>query len=357
MSTSPDRSNPLPLDGATVSGPIYVHLLNSEPDIARVLFFIDPTENDATLEGHAAAGGDPASDAFRRGDVTVPYDLMGGTTAANPWDTTTDPTGNNRVAFDVDGTHTVKVAVLYTDDTTDVFSATLTTNNSPSAVTYPQVPAGLSLSTPSDDMIRVSWTNTATGVGGFDDTVSYEYRYRLSSSAWGSATPTPDGTGGPFDITGLLGGEAYDVQIRGVDADGDVSGWSATASATTTGTSVTPPGSTRTDGATGRSISHATTHGPDFTYVSKPFEAGRNANANNAPKAPPASYGLALLNVAIYDATITAWETKYTYMRPRPIEMDSSLTPIIATPNSPSYPAEHAVAAGCCIRSSCIPVS
>jgi membrane-associated phospholipid phosphatase len=61
---------------------------------------------------------------------------------------------------------------------------------------------------------------------------------------------------------------------------------------------------------------------------------------------PPASYGLALLNVAIYDATITAWDTKYTYMRPRPIELDSSLTPIIATPNSPAYPSEHAVAAG-----------
>ena len=67
---------------------------------------------------------------------------------------------------------------------------------------------------------------------------------------------------------------------------------------------------------------------------------------NRAIPHPVGSYGLALMNVAIYDATITAWDTKYTYMRPRPTEMDSSLSAIIPTPHSPSYPSEHAVAAG-----------
>ena len=67
---------------------------------------------------------------------------------------------------------------------------------------------------------------------------------------------------------------------------------------------------------------------------------------NRAIPHPVASYGLALMNVAIYDATITAWDTKYTYMRPRPNEMDSSLETIIPTPHSPAYPSEHAVAAG-----------
>jgi membrane-associated phospholipid phosphatase len=54
---------------------------------------------------------------------------------------------------------------------------------------------------------------------------------------------------------------------------------------------------------------------------------------------------LALLNVAIYDATIAAWDTKYTYNRPRPGDDNPGL-PAIATPASPSYPDEHAVAAG-----------
>lgn len=67
---------------------------------------------------------------------------------------------------------------------------------------------------------------------------------------------------------------------------------------------------------------------------------------NRAIPHPPASYGLALMNIAIYDATITAWDTKFAYMRPRPEEVDSSLTPLISTPHSPAYPSEHAVAAG-----------
>jgi membrane-associated phospholipid phosphatase len=55
---------------------------------------------------------------------------------------------------------------------------------------------------------------------------------------------------------------------------------------------------------------------------------------------------LALLNVAIYDAMVAAWDTKYAYNRPRPSERDPALTTVVAGPASPSYPSEHAVAAG-----------
>jgi membrane-associated phospholipid phosphatase len=55
---------------------------------------------------------------------------------------------------------------------------------------------------------------------------------------------------------------------------------------------------------------------------------------------------LALLNVAIYDATIAAWDAKYTYNRPRPSAVSPTLTTSLPTPASPSYPCEHAVAAG-----------
>jgi membrane-associated phospholipid phosphatase len=60
----------------------------------------------------------------------------------------------------------------------------------------------------------------------------------------------------------------------------------------------------------------------------------------------PAYRMLALLNVAIYDATVAAWDAKYTYDRPRPGVADGSLATAIPTPASPSYPCEHAVAAG-----------
>jgi membrane-associated phospholipid phosphatase len=60
---------------------------------------------------------------------------------------------------------------------------------------------------------------------------------------------------------------------------------------------------------------------------------------------PRAARVMALLNVAIYDATVAAWDSKYAYSRPRP-GVESGLETAIPTPNSPAYPSEHAVAAG-----------
>ncbi|MGH9627591.1 MAG: vanadium-dependent haloperoxidase [Bryobacteraceae bacterium] len=53
-----------------------------------------------------------------------------------------------------------------------------------------------------------------------------------------------------------------------------------------------------------------------------------------------------LLSVAMHDAMVAAWDSKYTYNRQRPSQADRSVTPALPVPNSPSYPAEHAVAAG-----------
>jgi membrane-associated phospholipid phosphatase len=55
---------------------------------------------------------------------------------------------------------------------------------------------------------------------------------------------------------------------------------------------------------------------------------------------------LALLHVALHDALVAAWDAKYAYRRPRPSEVDRRLVAAVAVPASPSYPAEHAVAAG-----------
>lgn len=55
---------------------------------------------------------------------------------------------------------------------------------------------------------------------------------------------------------------------------------------------------------------------------------------------------LALLNVAIYDALVAAWDSKYAYNRPRPSALEPALTPGLSVPRSPSYPSEHAVVAG-----------
>ena len=61
---------------------------------------------------------------------------------------------------------------------------------------------------------------------------------------------------------------------------------------------------------------------------------------------PRVARGIALLNVAMYDALVATWHAKYSYNRPRPSQLDPTLTTLVATPNSPAYPAEHAVVAG-----------
>lgn len=49
--------------------------------------------------------------------------------------------------------------------------------------------------------------------------------------------------------------------------------------------------------------------------------------------------------LAMYDATIAAWESKYFYKRQRPSEWDHNLPTAVVVPKSPSYPSEHSAAA------------
>src|SRR5262245_16018181 len=49
----------------------------------------------------------------------------------------------------------------------------------------------------------------------------------------------------------------------------------------------------------------------------------------------------AMLNVAIHDALIAAWDSKYAHNRRRPGEADPQLATALPVPRSPSYPCEH----------------
>ena len=64
---------------------------------------------------------------------------------------------------------------------------------------------------------------------------------------------------------------------------------------------------------------------------------------------PVAYRHLALVHVAIYDATVAAWDSKYTYNRPRPSEVDATLETVIDNPDSPAYPSEYAATAGAAV--------
>ncbi|HYI93850.1 MAG TPA: phosphatase PAP2 family protein [Bryobacteraceae bacterium] len=52
------------------------------------------------------------------------------------------------------------------------------------------------------------------------------------------------------------------------------------------------------------------------------------------------------VTVAMHDATIAAWDSKYTHNRKRPSEIDPSITTLIPNPRSPSYPSEYGATAG-----------
>ena len=53
----------------------------------------------------------------------------------------------------------------------------------------------------------------------------------------------------------------------------------------------------------------------------------------------------AYVAMAMYDATVATWDSKYAYNRPRPSVADPTLQTALPTPQSPSYPSEHAAAA------------
>jgi membrane-associated phospholipid phosphatase len=55
-----------------------------------------------------------------------------------------------------------------------------------------------------------------------------------------------------------------------------------------------------------------------------------------------AAHTLALLNMALMDAGISAWDTKYTYWLIRPSQADPAITTPVTLPNFPSYPSGHA---------------
>ncbi len=71
------------------------------------------------------------------------------------------------------------------------------------------------------------------------------------------------------------------------------------------------------------------------------------AQARSNPQSPHRIFRqMALMNVAISDAMLAAWDAKYAYNRARPAALAPALPVVAQHTNSPSYPSEHAVAAG-----------
>jgi membrane-associated phospholipid phosphatase len=67
---------------------------------------------------------------------------------------------------------------------------------------------------------------------------------------------------------------------------------------------------------------------------------------DNGLATPLQTRALALVAAAIYDATIAAWDSKYAYHRQHPPELDANIAAVVKPTAAPSYPSEHAAAAG-----------
>jgi len=103
-STSSSRSGPIPLQGKTVNGNIYV-FLTSQSGITQVRFFLD----------NPSGSGTPV-----QVESLAPYDFKGGsTTQANPFDTRTISNGS----------HTITTSVTLSNGTIQTTSATFTVAN------------------------------------------------------------------------------------------------------------------------------------------------------------------------------------------------------------------------------------
>ncbi len=55
---------------------------------------------------------------------------------------------------------------------------------------------------------------------------------------------------------------------------------------------------------------------------------------------------LALLNMALFDASVLCWRSKFTYWLLRPPQVDAAIVPSFPMPNFPAYPSGHAAFSG-----------
>jgi membrane-associated phospholipid phosphatase len=61
---------------------------------------------------------------------------------------------------------------------------------------------------------------------------------------------------------------------------------------------------------------------------------------------PRAARAYAYEAIAQHDATLACWDSKYTYLELRPIQADSTITPVFTNPQHPGFPSGHACASG-----------
>lgn len=171
LSTSPDRSGPVPLNGSTTGGNIYV-FVGPETGISRVRFYLDnPT----------------ASSTPTKTENIAPYDFAG--TAADgsalPFNTATLANGNHSVTALVDlaagGSSLISAAFGVANGTTPTPALSFTPNNLTFTAQAGSMPAAQNTTVATSDGTTANYTIT-------------------SNTAWLTATPATGSTTGSHSI-------------------------------------------------------------------------------------------------------------------------------------------------------------
>jgi membrane-associated phospholipid phosphatase len=89
------------------------------------------------------------------------------------------------------------------------------------------------------------------------------------------------------------------------------------------------------------SVSYWSAGAPAYRWI----ELINNRAVAGLPLTPFAHRVYTYVALAMYDTTVAVWDSKYAYNRPRPLAYDPTLKTRLATPQSPSYPSEHAATA------------
>jgi membrane-associated phospholipid phosphatase len=82
---------------------------------------------------------------------------------------------------------------------------------------------------------------------------------------------------------------------------------------------------------------------PSYRWVD--VVTSRLADPTQTPIGPFPTRAYLYVALAIYDATVAAWDSKYAFNRKRPSELDPSIKPRLDVPRSPSYPSDYAATA------------
>lgn len=182
-STNSKRTNPAPLDGATVSGNIFVFTTPDTPQITQVRFYFD----DPDLTGNPFSV-----------ENSAPYDMAGGTTStASAFNTVTR----------TNGAHTVSVEIAFNDGSVRTLHANFTIDNEPPPVEAKPLPGTIQAE---------DYDVGGPGIGFFDTTPGNSgHAYRNEAV---DIQPTTD-VGGGYNVGWIRTGEwlRYTVDIAAED--------------------------------------------------------------------------------------------------------------------------------------------